>query len=80
MVTAFVEFPNNSLLIRLNNESLWAQGFADDIAIVINGISEHGNSYKKHCLFVRPGVGGCECLSMLIRHRWSFSPTTESYR
>jgi hypothetical protein len=26
----------NSLLVRLNNESLWAQGFADDIAIVIN--------------------------------------------
>jgi hypothetical protein len=27
----------NSLLGCLNNESLWAQGFADDIAIVING-------------------------------------------
>jgi hypothetical protein len=28
----------NSLLgRRLNNDSLWAQGFADDIAIVING-------------------------------------------
>jgi hypothetical protein len=27
----------NSLLGRLNNESLWAQGFADDIAFVING-------------------------------------------
>jgi hypothetical protein len=27
----------NSLLGRLNNESLWAQGFVDDIAIVING-------------------------------------------
>jgi hypothetical protein len=27
----------NSLLVRLNTESLWAQGFADDIAIVING-------------------------------------------
>jgi hypothetical protein len=27
----------NSLLVCLNNESLWAQGFADDIAIVING-------------------------------------------
>jgi hypothetical protein len=27
----------NSLLSRLNYESLWAQGFADDIAIVING-------------------------------------------
>jgi hypothetical protein len=26
----------NSLLVRLDNESLWAQGFADDIAIVIN--------------------------------------------
>jgi hypothetical protein len=26
-----------SLLGRLNNESLWAQGFADDIAIDING-------------------------------------------
>jgi hypothetical protein len=26
-----------SLLGRLNNGSLWAQGFADDIAIVING-------------------------------------------
>jgi hypothetical protein len=26
-----------SLLRSLNNESLWAQGFADDIAIVING-------------------------------------------
>jgi hypothetical protein len=26
----------NSLLGRLNNESLWAQGFANDIAIVIN--------------------------------------------
>jgi hypothetical protein len=25
------------LLGRLNNKSLWAQGFADDIAIVING-------------------------------------------
>jgi hypothetical protein len=25
----------NSLLSRLNNEHLWAQGFADDIAIVI---------------------------------------------
>jgi hypothetical protein len=35
----------NSLLGRLNNESLWAQGFADDIAIVINGnwkMSEYG--------------------------------------
>jgi hypothetical protein len=27
----------NSLLVRLNNESPWAQGFADDIAIVSNG-------------------------------------------
>jgi hypothetical protein len=27
----------NSLLRRLNNESLLAQGFADDIAIVIKG-------------------------------------------
>jgi hypothetical protein len=27
----------NSLLGHLNNESLWAQGFADDIAFVING-------------------------------------------
>jgi hypothetical protein len=27
----------NSLLGRLNNESLWAQEFVDDIAIVING-------------------------------------------
>jgi hypothetical protein len=27
----------NSLLARLNNESLWAQGFADNIAIVMNG-------------------------------------------
>jgi hypothetical protein len=27
----------NSLLVRLNNESLWTQGFADDIAIVMNG-------------------------------------------
>jgi hypothetical protein len=27
----------NSLLVRLNNESLWAQGFADDITIVIIG-------------------------------------------
>jgi hypothetical protein len=27
----------NSLLVRLNNESLWAQGFADDIEIVNNG-------------------------------------------
>jgi hypothetical protein len=25
------------LLGRLNNESLWAQGFAEDIAIIING-------------------------------------------
>jgi hypothetical protein len=27
----------NFLLSRLNNESLWAQGLADDIVIVING-------------------------------------------
>jgi hypothetical protein len=27
----------SSLLVRLNNERLWAQGFVDDIAIVING-------------------------------------------
>jgi hypothetical protein len=27
----------NSLLVRLNNESLWAQGFVDDITIIING-------------------------------------------
>jgi hypothetical protein len=27
----------NFLLNRLNNESLWAQGFANVIAIVING-------------------------------------------
>jgi hypothetical protein len=27
----------NFLLSRLNNESLWAQGFADNIAIFING-------------------------------------------
>jgi hypothetical protein len=26
----------NFLLVRLNNESLWTQGFADDIAIVNN--------------------------------------------
>jgi hypothetical protein len=31
----------NSLLVRLNNESLWAQGFVDDIAIVIKKISEY---------------------------------------
>jgi hypothetical protein len=27
----------NSLLGRLNNESLWAQGLADEIAIVFHG-------------------------------------------
>jgi hypothetical protein len=27
----------NSLLVHLNNENLWVQGFADDIAIVIYG-------------------------------------------
>jgi hypothetical protein len=27
-----------SLLVRLNNESLWAQGLVYDIAIVINGV------------------------------------------
>jgi hypothetical protein len=44
-----------SLLGSLNNESLWAQGFADDIAIVING---------KKCLLFRPSVevgAVCQC-------------------
>jgi hypothetical protein len=42
----------NSFLRRLNNKSLWAQGFADDIAIVINGkFLSTVNSCKKHCWF-----------------------------
>jgi hypothetical protein len=64
----------NSLLGRLKNESLWAQGFADDIAIVIYGkfLRTVCKLMQKHCLSFRPGVGRWGCLSMLIRHRWSF--------
>jgi hypothetical protein len=70
----------NSLLVRLNNESLWAQGFADGIAIVINGkcLSTICELMQKALFIVQTWCRGWGCLSMLIRHRWSFSPKTGS--
>jgi hypothetical protein len=68
----------NSLLVRLSNESLWAQGFADGIAIVNYGkfLSTVCEFMQKALFIVQTWCRGWGCLSMLIRHRWSFSPTT----
>jgi hypothetical protein len=48
----------NSLLVRLNNESLWAQGFADDIAIVINGKFLSMKLMQKLLFIVQPWCRG----------------------
>jgi hypothetical protein len=50
----------NSFLVRLNNESLWAQGFGDDIAIVINGkfLSRVCELMQKALFIVQTWCGG----------------------